>query len=223
MSNQKPDFTTLEKESLKELSLETLKATLVSAFKKLHQEQLEMFEEKLNALESKCIMEIQRTVEKNVRKQLAENFQDIFVLCQKESTKTLEPFFKQTEKDVGRLKTEVDKAYKLCEEIQQKYAFQWSWPFFTLTFTAALTGLGMGLILFLMRTPPLSLFMLDPHSRGIYEEGLLWIRMENEYRTLEAMKKAEAAKAAKPVVKAVEPTPSKKKSKKKGSKKETSQ
>ena len=69
-----PDFRDLEKETLKELSLDTLKSALVQSFKKLHQEQLEIFEDKLSNLEDALGDKLQGSVEKHIRQHLKEIF-----------------------------------------------------------------------------------------------------------------------------------------------------
>ena len=182
MSNQKPDFTALEKETLKELSLETLKTTLVSSFKKLHQEQLETFEQKLGALEKGCRLEVQRAVEKHVRKELEANFHTVLTSSQNQIRLLVSPLLKNAEQDVKRLEAAVNRTNTLCENIQKQYSFRWSRPFLILILSTSLTGAFLGLML-LFKTSPLA-FLMDSRFREAYEYGMKHIEAKEKWDAL---------------------------------------
>ena len=142
------DIQKLEKETLKELSLDTLKSALVHSFKKLHQEQLEIFDEKLSDLEETLGDKIQGSVEKHIKDQLKENFQDILEVCKTRTWLLVAPLIKRSEEELKRLEKAVTQTESLCEEIQNKYRFRWKWPCFTLLLAASLAGAITGLMVF---------------------------------------------------------------------------
>lgn len=143
-----PGFQALEKDAIKELSLEILKSTLVHSFKKLHQEQLEIFEDKLADLEENLGDKIQAAIAKQMRQQLKETFQDILDTCQTRIWLLVAPLIKRSEDDVKRLEKAVAQTEDLCQRIQQKYRLRWEWPFLSLILATTLTGGITGLVVF---------------------------------------------------------------------------
>jgi hypothetical protein len=109
------DFTDFEKETLQEAALDTFKTTLLNSFKKLHREQLEIIEEKVSYIEERCYQETREGLEKHIKKQLEENFQDLIKSTQIHILHLLSPLFKRAEEDVGRLGIEVARTNALCD------------------------------------------------------------------------------------------------------------
>jgi hypothetical protein len=143
------DVQKLERETLKELCLDTLKSSLVHSFKKLHQEQLEIFEDKLSDLKEALEDELRITVSKHIKDRLKENFQDILDDCQTRTWLLVAPLVKRSEDDVKRLENAVAQTESLCERIQNKYRLRWGWPFLPLLLTASLASAMTGLMVFM--------------------------------------------------------------------------
>lgn len=143
------DVQKLERETLKELCLDTLKSSLVHSFKKLHQEQLEIFEDKLSDLEKALGDRIQDAVEKHIREQIKETFQDTLEDCQTRIWLLVAPLVKRSEDDVKRLEKAVTQTESLCQDIQNNYRFRWGWQFLTLVLTASSASATAGFLVFM--------------------------------------------------------------------------
>ena len=118
------------------------------SFKKLHQEQLEIFDDKLSDLEETLSNKIQDSIEKQIRQQLTEAFQDILDNCQTHIWLLVAPLVKRSETDRKHLEEAVIQTESLCKEIQNKYRLKWSWPFLTLVLTASLASALTGFMVF---------------------------------------------------------------------------
>lgn len=174
------DFTDLEKEALKEISLDIIKSDLQQSLKKLHQGQMDEVAKKISGIKEQCVKEIRETLEKNVKTQLETHFQAVIQSCQNDISKALSPLIKSAEQDVNCLNNTVSKANSVCQSIQEKYAVRWDKPFFTLISSTALTGACMGLILFLMQISPVAVLLMNERTREIYNAGIQ--KMESDKR-----------------------------------------
>lgn len=195
------DFADFEKEALQETSLDTFKTTLVNSFKKLHREQLEIIEEKISAIEERCYQETREGLEKHIKKQLEENFQELIKSTQIHILHLLSPLFKRAEEDLGRLGIEVAKTNALCHQIQEKYSFRWDKPFLVLITATALTGAFIGLSLVLMQTKPFAFFLMDSIAREKYGHGVKYIKGREMVEASQVEEKREEIKNKKKALK----------------------
>ncbi|OJW51760.1 MAG: hypothetical protein BGO67_05440 [Alphaproteobacteria bacterium 41-28] len=195
------DFTDLEKEALKEISLDIIKSDLQQSLKKLHQGQMDEVAKKISDIKEQCVKEIRENLEKNVKTQLETHFQKVVQSCQTDISKALSPFIKSAEQDINSLNNAVSKAHSICQSIQEKYAFRWDKPFFTIIISTAMTGAFMSLILFLMQTSPLAVFLMNTKTREIYNAGVQKMESDkrlqdyiNEKKALESSKKKKSSR-----------------------------
>lgn len=135
------DFATLEKEALQELDL---RSALVKAFKKLHEEQLEEFEDKLLDFEDT----LKATLKATMKNQLETQFKTVLETHQKTISSLLAPLVRKAEDDLKRLESAVSDTESLCQSIQNKYRLRWGFPFITLILVAAWSGALTGLTVF---------------------------------------------------------------------------
>lgn len=139
------DFLDLEKEALQERNLNS---SLVKAFKKLHEEQLEIFEEHLSTLEEEILRKVKIAVKTQCRDQLKESFRETLEECQTRIWLLISPLVKRSENDLKRLETSVSDTESLCQSIQNKYRLRWGVPFITLILVAAWSGALIGIMVF---------------------------------------------------------------------------
>lgn len=212
----KQNFTDFEKEALGEMVLKSVQSDLQRYLDKFHVQQIKDLEEWMAGFEQRCVLQIQASIEENIKLQLEAHFQEVVQACQKDISQMSSPLFKRAEKDVQSLTDTVTKANAFCENIQNQYALRWSTPFFTLVFSTVLTGVVMGFVLLFLQLPLVSVFFMDAHTREAYETGLSILNYRKE---LEARASALEAQPTpqESVVQKAPPTPLKKK-KKKGSK-----
>lgn len=170
------DFATLEKEALQELDL---RSALVKAFKKLHEEQLEVFEDKLLDFEGT----LKATLKATVKNQLETQFKTVLETHQKTISSLLVPLVRKAEDDLKTLQMSVIQTTQLSEEIQRKYRLRWSRPFLMLFLSTSLSGAFVALALFLMQTSPFTVFLMDQRNREVYQQGLSWLKWREEYES----------------------------------------
>ena len=203
------NFTDFEKEALGEMVLKEVKSDLQQYLYSFHRQQIKDLEEKMVIFEKRCAHEVQEAIEKNIKLQLDGHFQNVVQACQKDISQATSPLFKRTEKDVQSLANTITKAQEFCKDIQAQYAFKWDKPFFTLFCATVFTGAVMGLFLLLLQTPLVSVFLMNAHTREVYEVGLSLMNYRKELEVQPVLRESVVQKT---------PSTSPKKKKKKGSK-----
>ena len=210
-SKNPQDFSLLEKEALKEISLDIIKSDLQKSLGELHQKSMADVTNRISTIEAKCVKEIQAGLEKNIQSQLEEHFQRMVQSYQGDISKVLSPLLKRAEGDVQNLNHAATQTQEFCQNIQNQYALRWSTPFLTLIFSTALAGALMGLVLFFLQVPLVSVFLMNKHTREAYGTG---VSILNYRRELEAQPMPKATFVEKtPIVPKVSESP---KNKKKG-------
>lgn len=142
------EFRALEQNVLKEFSIETLTSALVQSFKKLHQEQLEIFEDRLFDVETKRRQELQESLNSHLGQQLKEVIETALEDAHARIWLLIAPLIKQSEEDIKRLEAAITQTEVLCQTVQEKYKFRWNIPFLPFLATATLSGTFTALILF---------------------------------------------------------------------------
>ncbi len=203
------NFSDFEKEALGEAILAEVKSDLQQYLYGFHQQQLRDLEEKMTSFEKRCTNEIQEVLEKTVKIELEAHFKQVAQACQKDISQVTSPLFKRAEKDVEGLAHTVTKAQEFCKDIQTQYALKWDKPFFTLFISTVFTGALMGLFLLLLQTPLVSVFLMNAHTREVYEVGLSLMNYRKELEVQPVLRESVVQKT---------PSTSPKKKKKKGSK-----
>ncbi|EKE09292.1 MAG: hypothetical protein ACD_16C00195G0006 [uncultured bacterium] len=178
-----PDFSALEKEALKEISLDIIKSDLKISLTQLHQKNMKEVKEEIAAIEERCAQEIKDGLETQLQKKLKVQFQKLIDSSQHDISKTLSPLVKGAEEDIQSLNHAVSQTNKFCTHIQKQYEFRWGHPSFLLLFTSALTGALMGLILFLLQVPSIAVLLMNAHTRKAYDIGVRVMNFEEELRT----------------------------------------
>ena len=69
-SKNPQDFSLLEKEALKEISLDIIKSDLQKSLGELHRESMADVTNRISTIKAKCVKEIQEGLEKNIHSQL---------------------------------------------------------------------------------------------------------------------------------------------------------
>lgn len=181
------DFSGLEKEALKEISLDIIKSDLKKSLEQLHQKNMTDVANRISTIEAHCTKEIKDGLEKNIQSQLDKHFQKVVQSYQADIAKVLSPLMKRAEEDVNRLNTAINKTLEFCQKIESQYALRWSRPFFALTLSAGFAGALIGFWLFLLQIPSISVFFMNEYTRGVYETGIntLERRRELEAQLLE--------------------------------------
>lgn len=174
------EFQNLEKEALKEISLEVIKSDLLQSLDQLHQKERKELEKSNTAIAVRCVKEIQEGIKKQLREQIEEHFQKVVQSCQSDISVLVAPLLRQTELDLNSLNSKVSQTNKLCDEIQKKYAFRWEKPFLITLFSCILTGAFICIILILLQFSPLSVFLMNKETREIYNMGLRWKEIKRE-------------------------------------------
>jgi hypothetical protein len=182
-SNNYRDFSLLEKEALKEISLDIIKSDLQKSLQELHQKNMIDVTNRISTIEEHCTKEIKDGLEKHIQSQLDKHFQKVVQSYQADIAKVLSPLMKRAEEDVNRLNTAINKTQEFCQKIEAQYALRWSRPFFALTLSAGFAGALMGFWLFLLQIPSVSVFFMNEYTRGVYDIG---IRTLEQKRELEA-------------------------------------
>ncbi|MBS0271186.1 MAG: hypothetical protein JSR85_00890 [Proteobacteria bacterium] len=180
-------FSSLEKEALKEISLDIIKSDLQKSLQELHQKSMADVANRISTIEARCTKEIKDGLEKHIQNQLDKHFQKVVQSYQADISKILSPLMKRAEGDVNQLNAAINKVQEFCQKIENQYALRWSRPFFALTLSAGFAGALMGLWLFLLQIPSVSVFFMNEHTREAYETGThtLELRRELEAQSLE--------------------------------------
>lgn len=174
------DFSVLEKEALKEISMDIIKSDLQKSLKEMHQKSMKDVTSQISTIEVRCVKEVQETLERQLKHQLEVHFQKLLQSYQADISKLLSPLIKRAEEDVSRLNKAVTKTDGTCQKIESQYALRWSRPFFALVFSSALAGALIGFILLLLQVPFLSVLLMNAHTREAYETGAHMIKLRKE-------------------------------------------
>ncbi len=184
MANPNPknsqDFSLLEKEALREISLDIIKSDLQKSLRELHQKNMADVAKRISTIEMHCTKEIREGLEKHIERQLDQHFQKVVQSYQADISKVLAPLMKRAEEDVSRLNNTINKTDEFCQKVEAKYTLRWSKPFFVLTLSAGFAGAFMGLTLLLLQVPFLSVFLMNAHTRETYEIGARMIAYRKE-------------------------------------------
>lgn len=204
------EFLNLEKEALKEISLEIIKFDLQKFLHQMHQKEREELEKRIATIEERCGHEIREGIDTHLQRQLTEHFRKVVQSCQGDISTAMSPLLKRTEQDISNLNNTVRTTNTLCHEIQEKYSFRWEKPFLLLFGGTILTGAVTGVILFLLQTSPIAVFLMNEETRRIYDSGLYWMDLKKRMLADEALKAQKSSQSVK-----AEQKPSKPQKKKK--------
>jgi len=203
------EFLNLEKEALKEISLEIIKSDLQKFLQQTHQKEREELEKRIATIEERCRKEIREGIDTHLHRQLTEHFRKVAQSCQGDISAAMSPLLKRTEQDVSNLNNTIRTTNTLCNEIQEKYSFRWEKPFLLLFGGTILTGAVMGVILFLLQTSPVAVFLMNKETRRVYDSGLYWLELKKRMIADEALKAQKSPQSAR--VEQKPPKPQKKK------------
>jgi len=204
------EFFNLEKEALKEISLEIIKSDLQKFLQQMHQKEREELEKRISTIEERCGHEIREGIDTHLHRQLTEHFRKVVQSCQGDISAAMTPLLKRAEQDVSNLNNTVRTTNTMCHEIQEKYSFRWEKPFLLLFGGTILTGAVTGVILFLLQTSPIAVFLMNKETRRVYDSGLYWIDLKKRIIADEAFKAQKSSQSVK-----AEQKPSKPQKKKK--------
>lgn len=165
------EFLNLEKEALKEISLEIIKSDLQKFLQRTHQKEREELEKRIATIEERCAHEIREGIDAHLHRQLTEHFREVIQYCQDDISTAMSPLLQRAEQDVSNLNNTVRTTNTLCHEIQEKYSFRWEKPFLLLFGGTILTGASIGVILFLLQTSPAAVFLMNEETRRVYDPG----------------------------------------------------
>ena len=182
------EFLNLEKEALKEISLEIIKSDLQKFLQQAHQKEREELEKRISTIEDRCRKEIREGIDTHLHRQLTEHFRNVVQSCQGDISTAMSPLLKRAEQDVSNLNNTVRTTNTLCHEIQEKYSFRWEKPFLLLFGATILTGAFIGVILFLLQTSPVAVFLMNEETRRVYDDGLYWMDLKKRMIADEALK-----------------------------------
>ena len=187
-SKNNNDLSHLEKEALKEISLDIIKADLQNSLKDMLQKSMADVERRISTIETRCVNQIQATLERDIKSGLEAHFQTVVQSCSLDIGKALSPLFKKAEEDVSRLGSVTSKTNDFCQSIESRYALRWGMPYLTLILVASLTGAFMGLVLFFLQVPYISVLLMNSQTRAIYDIGINTIveRQEREVQASQA-------------------------------------
>ncbi|OJW49687.1 MAG: hypothetical protein BGO67_04080 [Alphaproteobacteria bacterium 41-28] len=174
------DFSDLEKEALKEISLDIIKSDLQQSLGQLHQENMEDVGNKISEIKQQCVREIKEGLEKHIKDQLEQHFQKMLVSYQDGISKVLSFLFKRVEEDALRLNDVANQTHNFCKNIQRQYAFKWDSPYLTLILSTAATGALIGLGLLFLQIPFISALLMNEHTRKAYDIGVRVLEYEQE-------------------------------------------
>ena len=174
------DFSVLEKEVLKEISLDIIKSDLQKSLREFYQKNMTEVANKIATIEERCVKKIQEGLEKHIENQLDQHFQKVVQSYQADISKVLSSRIKRAEEDLSHLNKAAHQTEEFCQKIEAQYALRWSRPFFALTLSAGFAGTLIGLILLLLQVPFLSVFLMNAHTREAYEEGVRMIAYRKE-------------------------------------------
>lgn len=179
-TNQQKDFQDLEKDALKEISLEIIKSDLQKSLSQLHQKNMAEVGNTISIIKEDCRREIQEGIKRNLQGQLEKHFQKVVQSCQSNISELISPLIRRTEQDLNSLNMKVTQTNNLCDEIQKKYSFRWGKPFLITLFSCILTGAFVCILLILIQFSPLAVFLMNKETRDIYNSGLRWKEIKRE-------------------------------------------
>ncbi len=187
-SNTINNFSHLEKEALKEISLDIIKSDIENSLKDMHQKSMADVERRISLIETRCVGQIQETLERDIKSGLEVHFQTVVQSCGSDIGKALSPLVKQAEEEVNRLGSVTSKTNEFCQGIESRYALRWGMPYLTLILVASLSGAIMGLVLFFLQVPYISVFLMNAQTRMVYQTGIHTIldRQEREAQESQA-------------------------------------
>jgi hypothetical protein len=204
------EFLNLEKEALKEISLEIIKSDLQKFLQQTHQKEREELEKRISTIEERCRKEIREGIDTHLHRQLTEHFRKVVQSCQGDISAAMSPLLKRAEQDVSNLNNTVRTTNTLCHEIQEKYSFRWEKPFLILFGATIATGALIGVVLFLLQTSPIAVFLMNKETRRVYDSGLYWMDLKKRIIADEALKTQKSSQSVR-----VEQKPAKPQKKKK--------
>jgi hypothetical protein len=191
------DFTRLEKAALKEISLDIIKSNLQGSLKEIHQKSMVDVERRISSIETRCVSQIQETLERDIKAGLEAHFQTVVKSCEADIGKALSPLVKKAEEEVNRLGGVTSKTNEFCQGIESRYALRWGMPYLTLILVASLSGAIMGLVLFFLQVPFVSVLLMNEQTRAIYDIGVNTIVKNREERDKEAQAQSAPASPTK--------------------------
>lgn len=182
------EFLNLEKEALKEISLEIIKSDLQKFLQQAQQKQREELEKRISTIEERCAHEIREGIDAHLQRQLTEHFRKVVQSCQGDISAAMSPLLKRAEQDISNLNNTVRTTNTLCHEIQEKYSFRWEKPFLILLGATIATGALIGVILFLLQTSPVAVLLMNKKTRHVYDSGLYWLDLKKRMLADESRK-----------------------------------
>ncbi len=186
--NNTNNFSHLEKEALKEISLDIIRSDLQNSLKDMHNKSMVDVERRISSIETRCVSQIQETLERDIKAGLEAHFQTVVRSCELDIGKALSPLVRQAEEEVNRLGSVTSKTNEFCQGIESRYALRWGMPYLTLILVASLSGAIMGLVLFFLQVPYISVFLMNAQTRMVYQTGIHTIldRQEREAQESQA-------------------------------------
>ncbi len=91
------EFLNLEKEALKEISLEIIKSDLQKFLRQTHQKEREELEKRIATIEERCRKEIQEGIDTHLQRYLTEHFRNVVQSCQGDISAAMSPLLKRAE------------------------------------------------------------------------------------------------------------------------------
>lgn len=195
------EFLNLEKEALKEISMEIIKSDLQKFLQQEHQQQREELEKRISTIEERCAHEIREGIDTHLQRQLTEHFRKVVQSCQGDISRAMSLLLKRAEQDISNLNNTVRTTNTLCHEIQEKYSFRWERPFLLLFGAIIATGALIGVVLFLLQTSPVAVFLMNEETRRVYDSGLYWLDLKKRMQADEAQQSSQSAKAEQKITK----------------------
>ena len=162
----------LNSSSDEEMDLETLASDLHRYLNKNHRRQMEAIEEKIAKIEERVCEEVKETLKAQLNFTFEARFKKVIEHCDERIANLFSSTIEEANCSLEAFKNSISQTKAACHDIQQKYAFKWTQPFWTLLLSASLGGAIMGLMLYLMQISTLSVFLMNAETREIYDMGV---------------------------------------------------
>jgi len=195
--NNTNNFSRLEKEALKEISLDIIRSDLENSLKEMHQKSMADVERRISVIETRCVSQIQATLERDIKAGFEAHFRTVVQSCEADIGKALSPLVKKAEDDINRLGSVTRKTNDFCQGIESRYALRWGMPYLTLILVASLSGAIMGLVLYFLQVPFVSTLLMNAHTREAYDTGVRMIEYKKELEARELQAQSSPAPALK--------------------------
>lgn len=191
MSQPNPNFDELEKKLTHDTidkTLNHLKEGMTHEIERNRKTLLDEVRMILSEFTERGEKNVYQEVESKITLLFEKSFQEVLKKVEEDFERMFSPILRKTDEEMTHLKLQGEKTLRSWEKMVDQHTRPWQKPFFAMLLSSVLTGTSLFLILFFLKTPPLSYIFMDIRARRAYESDLRWMEGVEKVRATREQK-----------------------------------